>query len=213
MTLYDLLEVSPKASVEVIKNAYKALAKKTHPDRFAENEKVYAEERMKKLNNAYEILCDPVKRKSYDAKLLQSERIEHSKDHADSVRTYTQSRKDDAYKAPSQTATEQYSSSRKNPDTINPSDRTPHNEANTANRKRATSNDEMEPWSKGKFIRTGILYVIIGGLLLRFMFPPFEEFQDEVVAWIFLISFEIGPILLGIYWILRGLKMAYREYH
>ena len=29
---YDLLEVSPKASKEVISNAYKALAKKWHPD-------------------------------------------------------------------------------------------------------------------------------------------------------------------------------------
>jgi DnaJ-class molecular chaperone len=32
MNLYDILEVSPKASEEVIKNAYKALEKKYHPE-------------------------------------------------------------------------------------------------------------------------------------------------------------------------------------
>lgn len=67
MTYYDILEVSTNASSEVIKNAYKALAKKHHPDNF-ENEvdKQTAEEKIKEIVEAYEILGDEEKKKAYD---------------------------------------------------------------------------------------------------------------------------------------------------
>ncbi len=68
-TLYDILEVSKKASKEIIEKAYRTLAKKYHPDlQTAENRK-YAEEMMKKINEAYDILSDDEKRIEYDKKL------------------------------------------------------------------------------------------------------------------------------------------------
>ena len=66
MTYYEILQVTENASDEVIKMAYKALAKKYHPDTF-EGNKAVAEEMMKKINQAYTILSDPIKRKEYDA--------------------------------------------------------------------------------------------------------------------------------------------------
>ncbi len=69
-TLYDLLEVSPNASPEVIKAAYRQLAMKYHPDRQAgERERKHAEEIMKAINAAYETLIDPYRRAEYDREL------------------------------------------------------------------------------------------------------------------------------------------------
>ena len=61
---YDVLGVSRSASVEDIKRAYRALARKHHPD-VAEN-KAEAEHRFKEINEAYEVLSDPNKRAQYD---------------------------------------------------------------------------------------------------------------------------------------------------
>lgn len=68
MTLYDLLEVSPKASKEVIEKAYKVLVKKYHPDLQKPDKKAWAEDIMKKLNSAYEILSDDEERARYDSR-------------------------------------------------------------------------------------------------------------------------------------------------
>lgn len=68
-TLYDILEVSPKASKEVIEKAYRVLAKKYHPDVNPPDKRKEAEEMMKLLNMAYETLIDDEKRKLYDARL------------------------------------------------------------------------------------------------------------------------------------------------
>lgn len=66
-TLYELLEVSPQASPEVIKAAYRQLALKYHPDRQStERDKLHASEKMKLINRAYDILSDPVRRAEYD---------------------------------------------------------------------------------------------------------------------------------------------------
>jgi DnaJ family protein A protein 2 len=58
--LYDLLQVEPSATAEDIKKAFRKLALKYHPDRGGD------QEQFKKLNNAYEILSDPEKRRVYD---------------------------------------------------------------------------------------------------------------------------------------------------
>ena len=75
-TLYDILEVSRKASPEVIDKAYKILAKRYHPDIKSGEEKLVAEEKMKQINEAYMILSDEQKRKEYDKKLEAQEKIE-----------------------------------------------------------------------------------------------------------------------------------------
>ena len=70
VTLYEILEVSEKASDEIIEKAYKTLAKKYHPDlQPDEAKKKIASEKMKKINEAYSVLSDRDKRKEYDEKL------------------------------------------------------------------------------------------------------------------------------------------------
>lgn len=71
---YELLEVSEKASPEVIKKAYITLVKKYHPDLQPDGEKKSAEEKIKEINEAYEVLSDKTKKESYDRK-LQSEKF------------------------------------------------------------------------------------------------------------------------------------------
>ena len=66
---YELLEVSEKASQEVIKKAYITLVKKYHPDLQPDGEKKAAEEKIKEINEAYAVLSDKIKREIYDRKL------------------------------------------------------------------------------------------------------------------------------------------------
>lgn len=67
--LYEILEVSEKASKEVIDKAYHVLVKKYHPDLQQGEEKQNAEEKMKEINEAYEVLSNEEKRKEYDISL------------------------------------------------------------------------------------------------------------------------------------------------
>ncbi len=67
--LYEILEVSEKASKEVIEKAYRVLAKKYHPDLQDEAQKQEAERKMKQINEAYDILSNEEKRKQYDMEL------------------------------------------------------------------------------------------------------------------------------------------------
>ena len=60
---YKILGVSKKASQDEIKKAFKQLAKKYHPDI---NKGKDSEEKFKELNEAFQILNDPIKRNQYD---------------------------------------------------------------------------------------------------------------------------------------------------
>lgn len=75
-TLYDILEVSEKASKEVIDKAYKVLAKKYHPDLQAEENKSKAEAKMKEINEAYNVLSDDASREKYDEELANEREVE-----------------------------------------------------------------------------------------------------------------------------------------
>ena len=61
---YDILGVSENASESEIKEAYRKLAFKWHPDRNRGNKE--AETKMKEINEAYEVLGNPEKRQNYD---------------------------------------------------------------------------------------------------------------------------------------------------
>ena len=60
---YAVLGVQEKASYKEIRHAYRRLARKYHPDR---NSSALAEEMIKKINAAFEVLADETKRRQYD---------------------------------------------------------------------------------------------------------------------------------------------------
>ncbi len=60
---YQILGVPRDATLEVIKNAYRKLARKYHPDVSRET---HAELRFKEVGEAYKVLKDPAKRLEYD---------------------------------------------------------------------------------------------------------------------------------------------------
>lgn len=79
---YQVLGVPKTADVSEIKSSYRKLARKYHPDLNPGNKE--AEKKFKEINEANEVLSDPVKRKKYDV---------HGKDwqHADEIEKMQQS--------------------------------------------------------------------------------------------------------------------------
>lgn len=63
MDYYETLGVPRDASADAIKKAFRKLARKYHPD---VNKEPGAEAKFKEVNEAYEVLSDPEKRKRYD---------------------------------------------------------------------------------------------------------------------------------------------------
>ncbi|MBU0650221.1 DnaJ domain-containing protein [Patescibacteria group bacterium] len=63
---YDILGVAKNASDEELKKAYRKLALEHHPDMVKDSDKKSHEERFKEINEAYQVLSDPQKRKMYD---------------------------------------------------------------------------------------------------------------------------------------------------
>jgi len=61
---YEILGVPRSASESEIKKAFRKLAREYHPD--VAKDKKRAEEKFKEVNEAYEVLGDPAKRKKYD---------------------------------------------------------------------------------------------------------------------------------------------------
>jgi curved DNA-binding protein len=61
---YQSLGVARTASAEEIKKGFRKLAREFHPD--VAKDKKRAEEKFKEINEAYEVLSDPDKRKKYD---------------------------------------------------------------------------------------------------------------------------------------------------
>jgi hypothetical protein len=71
--LYELLEVSPHASQDVIQAAYRVLVRTYHPDR---NPSFDAAQHIRELNAAYGVLSDPESRACYDLECARTHRFE-----------------------------------------------------------------------------------------------------------------------------------------
>ena len=63
---YQTLGLDKKATDADVKKAYRNLAREHHPDMVKEEDKSQAEKRFKEINEAYQVLSDPQKRKMYD---------------------------------------------------------------------------------------------------------------------------------------------------
>ena len=66
---YEILEVNERASQEIIEKAYKILVKKYHPDLYTGEERLYAEQKVRELNEAYQVLSDDFLKSQYDLEL------------------------------------------------------------------------------------------------------------------------------------------------
>lgn len=81
MTYYEILNIKQTASDKEIKNAYRSLAKKYHPDTYKGNKNV-AEEKMKIINEAYDVLSNKELKSKYDEqfKVTQTSAIQNEYD-------------------------------------------------------------------------------------------------------------------------------------
>ena len=75
---YEILEVHPKASTEVIEKAYRVLVKKYHPDLYSGEKRIYAEKKIRDINEAYKILSDEFLREQYDIELEKENEFDRS---------------------------------------------------------------------------------------------------------------------------------------
>jgi DnaJ-class molecular chaperone len=73
LTLYDTLEVNPRACPQVIRAAYRCLAQYHHPDKQAGSQA--ASERQTLINQAYAVLSDPARRQRYDQTIALNDRF------------------------------------------------------------------------------------------------------------------------------------------
>ena len=76
---YRVLGVTPKATDEDIKKAFRALARKYHPD--VAKDKKSAEEKFKEINEANEVLSNPESRRKFDHSALIGKRARSRSHH------------------------------------------------------------------------------------------------------------------------------------
>jgi curved DNA-binding protein CbpA len=69
VTLYDTLGLERDASDQDIRKAFRRLALKYHPDRFANNQREEAEERFQGITEAFNVLSHPESREKYDTEI------------------------------------------------------------------------------------------------------------------------------------------------
>lgn len=76
-TWYDILGIRPSASIEEVRKAYRRKALATHPDKLDQSataeDKRHAENKFRRIREAFEVLGDSQKRREYDAHLNSSQ--------------------------------------------------------------------------------------------------------------------------------------------
>lgn len=71
-TLYEILGVSPQASTDQIRAAFRKLARERHPDRFQGSARAAAERTFQEITEAYNVLSDLSQRSRYDKQIESS---------------------------------------------------------------------------------------------------------------------------------------------
>lgn len=99
LNYYDVLGIEKNSSLNEIKNAYRKLALKFHPDK---NKSIDAEKRFIEINEANEVLSNLVKRKCYDSEYFKNNPYQESSDVHDTYEDeydtyYEESIEDDDY--------------------------------------------------------------------------------------------------------------------
>jgi curved DNA-binding protein CbpA len=93
--LYDLLGVPKSANSEDIRKAYLIRTRVVHPDRFNRAQQaaewLQANDMLRELNGAYEVLSDPAKRANYDASLSGAQSQSRSRKAEEPTQTRTES--------------------------------------------------------------------------------------------------------------------------
>lgn len=84
-TFYEILNVSPLSTQDEIKQAYRTMAKKYHPDM---NPGIDTTSLMQEITEAYEVLSDVEKRRKYDEKINNNSQSERT------YASYTKSREE-----------------------------------------------------------------------------------------------------------------------
>ncbi len=75
---YQILDLSPDATKEEVRKAYKLFASKFHPDKNGNDP--FFNARFLEVQEAYEVLSDDDKRKEYDEQYFQKEELDLSSD-------------------------------------------------------------------------------------------------------------------------------------
>lgn len=181
--LYEILEVSEKASKEVIDKAYHVLAKKYHPDLQQGEQKQYAEDKMKQINEAYEILSSEDKRKEYDISLEEQrkqEKLEEEQKREQQINEYEQERLQEQlenqtyYRNENQSINENteentnYQNAKKIQKEINRAYANAYN-----NYLRSLGYKVKEPWTFKRFLELlKVLAILTVIILIIWFFPP-----------------------------------------
>ena len=166
LNLYEILEVSEKASKEVIDKAYHVLAKKYHPDLQQGEAKQKAEEKMKQINAAYEILGNDEKRKEYDAK-LEAKKLEERQIRGQRQQEEIQYKQEQKQQTINEEDYE-YNNAKKLQEEMNRAYANAYN-----NYLRSLGYKVREPWTFKKFINLlKVLGILAIAILIIWIFPP-----------------------------------------
>lgn len=193
---YEILEVSKNASKEIIEKAYKVLAKKYHPDlQQDENKKQIAEQKMKLINEAYEVLSDDEKRKNYDLELeeqvitIERQRYEKEQNDRNNKQVYYEEEPELTKKELKKQIKQEKRAQREYRE---------EQERIYRNYMRSLGYKVKERWTWNRFVRTlKIIGIIIVVLLIIWIFPPTHKLLVQ--------TYEENPLIKSIVDILANI--------